>query len=140
MDVGSTNSWNLDSVVTGKEIREIIGRNFNPLIKKKSNYFGEVAKLWTMDGDYDIGFIESISSPFCGSCTRARISSKGNLYTCLFSEQGYDLLSIIRMNAEVADVTKIISSIWNKRDDKYSEYRSENHSNRKPVEMSYNGG
>jgi cyclic pyranopterin phosphate synthase len=140
MDVGSTNSWNLDSVVTGKEIREIIGRNFNPLIKKKSNYFGEVAKLWTMDGDYDIGFIESISSPFCGSCTRARISSKGNLYTCLFSEQGYDLLSIIRMNAEVADVTKIISSIWNKRDDKYSEYRSENNSNRKPVEMSYIGG
>ena len=140
MDVGSTNSWNLDSVVTGNEMREIIGLKFKPLIKKKPNYYGEVAKLWTVDGNYDVGFIESISSPFCGSCTRARISSNGNIHTCLFSESGHDILSIIRMNADIDDVRRVISAIWNKREDKYSEIRTNHTSKRKPVEMSYIGG
>ena len=141
MDVGSTNSWNLDSVVTGSEMRKIIQQKFGPLVQKKSNYFGEVAKQWTiLDKEYDFGFIESISSPFCGSCTRARISSNGHLFTCLFSEKGNDILSIIRMDAEVSDISRAIQNIWNSRNDKYSEERKDNTDERVPIEMSYIGG
>ncbi len=141
MDVGSTNSWNLDSVVTGSEMRKIIQQKFGPLVQKKSNYFGEVAKQWTiLDKEYDFGFIESISSPFCGSCTRARISSNGHLFTCLFSEKGNDILSMIRMDAEVSDISVAIQKIWNSRNDKYSEERKDNTDERVPVEMSYIGG
>ena len=141
MDVGSTNSWNLDSVVTGSEMRKIIQQKFGPLVQKKSNYFGEVAKQWTiLDKEYDFGFIESISSPFCGSCTRARISSNGHLFTCLFSEKGNDILSMIRMDAEVSDISEAIQKIWNSRNDKYSEERKDNTDERVPVEMSYIGG
>ena len=141
MDVGSTNSWNLDSVVTGSEMRKIIQQKFGPLVQKKSNYFGEVAKQWTiLDKEYDFGFIESISSPFCGSCTRARISSNGHLFTCLFSENGHDILSMIRMDAEVYDISRAIQNIWNNRNDKYSEERKDLSKERVPVEMSYIGG
>ena len=141
MDVGSTNSWNLDSVVSGSEMRKIIQQKFGPLVQKKSNYFGEVAKQWTiLDKEYDFGFIESISSPFCGSCTRARISSNGHLFTCLFSEKGNDILSMIRMDAEVSDISEAIQKIWNSRNDKYSEERKDNTDERVPVEMSYIGG
>jgi cyclic pyranopterin phosphate synthase len=141
MDVGSTNSWNLDSVITGSEMRKIIQQKFGPLVQKKSNYFGEVAKQWTIVArEYDFGFIESISSPFCGSCTRARISSNGHLFTCLFSENGHDILSMIRMDAEVNDISRAIQNIWNNRNDKYSEERKELSKERVPVEMSYIGG
>jgi cyclic pyranopterin phosphate synthase len=141
MDVGSTNSWNLDSVITGSEMRKIIQQKFGPLVQKKSNYFGEVAKQWTIVArEYDFGFIESISSPFCGSCTRARISSNGHLFTCLFSENGHDILSMIRMDAEVYDISRAIQNIWNNRNDKYSEERKELSKERVPVEMSYIGG
>jgi cyclic pyranopterin phosphate synthase len=141
MDVGSTNSWNLDSVVTGSEMRKIIQQKFGPLVQKKSNYFGEVAKQWTiLDKEYDFGFIESISSPFCGSCTRARISSNGHLFTCLFSEKGNDILSMIRMDAGVSDISRAIQNIWNSRNDKYSEERKDNTDERVPIEMSYIGG
>ncbi|MBR96116.1 MAG: GTP 3',8-cyclase MoaA [Euryarchaeota archaeon] len=141
MDVGTTNSWKLDSVVTGKEIREIIQKEFGPLTKTKPNYYGEVAKQWKLARyDLDIGFIESISSPFCGSCTRARISSNGKLFTCLFSEQGHDLLSMIRMEATEEDLSTIISDIWNKRKDRYSEERNSEKQIHRPVEMSYIGG
>jgi cyclic pyranopterin phosphate synthase len=141
MDVGSTNSWNLDSVITGSEMRKIIQQKFGPLVQKKSNYFGEVAKQWTIVArEYDFGFIESISSPFCGSCTRARISSNGHLFTCLFSENGHDILSMIRMDAEVYDIYRAIQNIWNNRNDKYSEERKDLSKERVPVEMSYIGG
>lgn len=141
MDVGSTNSWNLDSVITGSEMRKIITQNFGPLVQKNSNYYGEVAKQWTiLDKEYDFGFIESISSPFCGSCTRARISSNGHLFTCLFSEKGHDILSMIRMGAEVSDISQAINKIWNNRNDNYSEERKENTDRIIPVEMSYIGG
>ena len=116
MDVGTTNSWELDSVFTGEEIRNTIQKQYGPLTKTKPNYYGEVAKQWKMARhDLDIGFIESISSPFCGTCTRARISSNGKLFTCLFSEQGFDLLSLIRMEADEQDLSQVISDIWNKR-------------------------
>ena len=141
MDVGTTNSWELESVVTGKEIRNIIQKEFGPLTKTKPNYYGEVAKQWKMARhDLDVGFIESISSPFCGSCTRARISSNGKLFTCLFSEQGYDLLSIIRMQADEQDLSSLISDIWNKRIDRYSEDRKDVKLKSRPIEMSYIGG
>jgi len=141
MDVGSTNSWNLDSVITGSEMRKIIQNKFGPVIQKNSNYYGEVAKQWTIvDKKYDMGFIESISSPFCGSCTRARISSNGHFFTCLFSEKGNDLLSLIRMEAEISDVSQAITKIWNNRNDKYSEERKDATKERIPVEMSYIGG
>ena len=141
MDVGSTNSWNLNSVITGAEMRKVIQRKFGPLVQKNPNYYGEVAKQWTiLDKEYDFGFIESISSPFCGSCTRARISSNGHLFTCLFSEKGHDLLSMMRMDAEEEDIANAITKIWNNRNDKYSEGRKGNHKDRIPVEMSYIGG
>lgn len=141
MDVGSTNSWNLESVITGSEMRKIIQQKFGPLVQNKSNYFGEVAKQWSIvDKQYDFGFIESISAPFCGSCTRARISSNGHFFTCLFSEKGHDILSMIRMGAENSDISQAIQKIWNNRNDKYSEERKENTETRIPVEMSYIGG
>ncbi len=141
MDVGSTNSWNLNSVITGAEMRKVIQRKFGPLVQKNPNYYGEVAKQWTiLDKEYNFGFIESISSPFCGSCTRARISSNGHLFTCLFSEKGHDLLSMMRMDAEESDIANAITKIWNNRNDKYSEGRKGNHKDRIPVEMSYIGG
>ena len=141
MDVGTTNSWELDSVFTGEEIRNIIQKQYGPLTKTKPNYYGEVAKQWKMARhDLDIGFIESISSPFCGTCTRARISSNGKLFTCLFSEQGFDLLSLIRMEADEQDLSQVISDIWNKRKDRYSEKRKDSTKISNPVEMSYIGG
>ena len=93
-----------------------------------------------LDKQYDFGFIESISAPFCGSCTRARISSNGHFFTCLFSEKGHDILSMIRMGAENSDISQAIQKIWNNRNDKYSEQRKENTEPRIPVEMSYIGG
>ena len=137
MDVGSTNSWNLDEVMSGQEMRVLIENELGPLTPIPPAYKGEVARRWTLK-ESEVGFIESVTAPFCGDCTRARISAKGSLYTCLFSESGIDLLPILRFGASKKETRQMIQDIWQKRDDNYSEVRGS--TERSPIEMSYIGG
>ncbi|HIF45940.1 MAG TPA: GTP 3',8-cyclase MoaA [Candidatus Poseidoniales archaeon] len=133
MDVGETNSWNLQEVVTGDQMRSM----FDHLKSLEANNIGEVANRYKF-GNQEIGFIESVSKPFCNDCSRARISADGALHTCLFSSDGHDLKAILRMGASKDDLSKAISTIWNGRSDAYSEQRgSVEHTK---VEMSYIGG
>ncbi len=140
MDVGNTNGWRVDEVVTGVEMRERIGREW-PLVPADPNYFGEVAQRWRYaDGAGEIGIITSVSQPFCGSCTRARLSAEGELYTCLFAGKGHDLRALLRGGASDDEIREAISSTWQTREDRYSEVRSAATSGLKRVEMSHIGG
>lgn len=140
MDVGGTSEWKLEEVMTGEEMRDIIEDKYGDLTKLESSYIGEVANNYILLGDYKIGFIESVSNPFCGNCTRARISANGKLYTCLFSTNGHDIKSIIDFNANEQEIAAMISSIWNKRKDRYSQIRSDSKGQQKPVNMHFIGG
>jgi cyclic pyranopterin phosphate synthase len=140
MDVGSTNSWSYDSVVSGDEIRKIIEQEFGQLEKVQSNYPGEVANLWKMQNGGEVGFIESVTKPFCGDCSRARLSADGSIYTCLFATEGHNVRSILRMDASQEQIGQAISAIWKNRDDNYSEQRGEINTSTERVEMSYIGG
>ena len=140
MDVGSTNSWNYDSVVSGEAMRAIIEEKFGRLEKVQSNYVGEVANLWKMQDGGEVGFIESVTKPFCGDCSRARLSADGSIYTCLFATEGHNIRSILRMDANQEQIGQAISAIWQKRDDNYSEQRGEINTSSERVEMSYIGG
>ena len=140
MDVGGTKDWNPNQVVFGNEIRTLIGQNIGKLSPVGDSKYGEVANLWSFDSGYEIGFIESISNPFCKSCTRARISANGSIYTCLFSEQGHDLKSLIKLGADANDISNAIAAIWEKRDDRYSEIRHTISSSSTPVQMHFIGG
>jgi cyclic pyranopterin phosphate synthase len=140
MDVGTTNNWNLESVVTGEEMRQIITNNFGNLKKVPAQHPSDVARMWSLEDGTEIGFIESVSHPFCGNCSRARLSAHGSIYTCLFSESGVDIRSILRFGATNEEVAKLIQEIWTKRKDRYSEIRGEANTERKPVEMSFIGG
>jgi cyclic pyranopterin phosphate synthase len=141
MDVGSTNGWRLDDVVSGKEVVEIINRTF-PLEPIDPNYLGEVAQRYRyVDGAGEIGVITSVTQPFCGDCSRARISAEGKLYTCLFATHGTDFRGLLRAGATEAELDAAITSVWSRRDDRYSEIRTRQtvEIGRK-VEMSYIGG
>jgi len=141
MDVGTTNGWRLDDVVaSGEVIRRIHARY--PLDPLDANYPGEVAERWRFrDGGGEIGVISSVTHAFCGSCTRARLSPEGSLYTCLFAGRGHDLRALLRSAATDADVELAVSTIWGRRADRYSELRSAPHATATPrVEMSYIGG
>ena len=140
MDVGSTNSWNYDSVVSGEEMRAIIEEKFGLLEKVQANYVGEVANLWKMQDGGEVGFIESVTKPFCGDCSRARLSADGSIYTCLFATEGHNVRSILRMDASQEQIGQAISAIWKNRDDNYSEQRGEINTSTERVEMSYIGG
>ncbi|HJM55082.1 MAG TPA: GTP 3',8-cyclase MoaA [Poseidonia sp.] len=140
MGVGNTNSWNMKDVVSGKEIRELIESEYGQLSPIPSSVRGEVAKRFSLPDGYEIGCIESVTSPFCGDCTRARLSANGALYTCLFASRGNDLKTILRMGATSEEVSMAIKDIWNKRSDRYSEERSEQSEPREKVEMSFIGG
>ena len=133
MDVGETNSWNNGEVITGEMMRSML-ENLVPI---KPNHVGEVANRYKR-GKQEIGFIESVSKPFCGDCNRARISADGSLYTCLFASKGNDLKSMLRMDASKDQIADAVRNIWSKRDDAYSENRGK-YSNEK-VEMSFIGG
>jgi cyclic pyranopterin phosphate synthase len=138
MDVGSTNGWRLDQVVPAAEIVGAIDRVF-PLEAIRPNYQGEVANRFRYrDGSGEIGVIASVTQPFCGSCTRARVSAEGMMYTCLFASTGTSLRDAMRVGL---DVGALVDEIWGKREDRYSEVRSA-HTRRlsTPVEMSYIGG
>ncbi len=126
MDVGNRNGWKLDQVVTAKEIIEKIGREF-PLEPLEPNYYGEVATRYRYkDGSGEIGVIASVSMPFCGDCTRARLTTDGKLVTCLFASSGKDLKSLMRSGASDEEIAAEISGIWSKRSDRYSELRESN--------------
>jgi GTP 3',8-cyclase len=137
MDVGSTNGWRMADVVPAAEILEAVGHEF-PLVEIPPNYPGEVATRYRYaDGAGEIGVIASVTRPFCGSCTRARVSAEGVLYTCLFASAGTDLRKALR-SAE--DVGLLIDRVWGARADRYSEIRTGQTRRRIPVEMSYIGG
>ncbi len=140
MDVGTTNGWKLDDVVSAQEILATIHKEF-PLEPVTPNYFGEVSRRWQyQDNQGEIGVITSVTQPFCSHCTRARLSAKGQLYTCLFGTQGYDLKSLLRDGSSDETIRSTLSLHWNQRKDRYSELRSDQTDNLPKVEMSYIGG
>jgi cyclic pyranopterin phosphate synthase len=140
MDVGHTNGWRLDDVVSAKEIVATISDEF-PLEPVDPAYRGEVAKRWRyVDGAGEIGVIASVTQPFCGDCTRARLSAEGQLYTCLFAVRGHDLRALVRSEASDADLTAAIEAIWSRRSDRYSELRTAKTADLPKIEMSYIGG
>jgi cyclic pyranopterin phosphate synthase len=141
MDVGSTNGWNFDQVVTKRELIEMIHRVY-PLEPAEAHYFGEVAKRYQYVGtNVEVGFITSVSESFCSSCTRARISADGKFYTCLFATEGMDLRKLLRENLSDNELLKAIQYLWENRKDRYSDERTEESAKNRPkIEMSYIGG
>lgn len=140
MDVGNSNRWELDQVITAAEIRDIIGAKY-PIEPASPDYHGEVAQRWRYsDGSGEIGIIASVSQPFCGSCTRARLSADGQLYTCLFAAEGYDLKSKLRQGLSDEELSTEVERIWTSRADRYSEMRSTQTVALSKIEMSYIGG
>jgi cyclic pyranopterin phosphate synthase len=140
MDVGHTNGWRMDEVVPAAELVETIGAEL-PLEPVEPNYPGEVARRWRYrDGSGEIGVIASVTQPFCGSCTRARLSAEGRLYTCLFAVRGHDLRALVRREASDEALQEEIGRIWTQRGDRYSELRSAETPALPKVEMSYIGG
>lgn len=146
MDVGNHNDWSLDQVFTAGEIVNLIDKEF-PLEPVEANYHGEVAKRWKyVDGGGELGVISSITQPFCGGCSRARLSAVGELFTCLFATAGFDLRSLVRAGHDDETISQRIAQIWRQREDRYSEIRftKDNKltesSARQKVEMSYIGG
>jgi cyclic pyranopterin phosphate synthase len=140
MDVGSSNGWRLNDVVSAREIVALIDREL-PLEPVGKNYSGEVAERWRYrDGSGEIGVIASVTQAFCADCTRARLSADGSLYTCLFATQGHDLRPLVRSDTSDAQIADTIAAIWTARDDRYSELRSAETAGLKKIEMSFIGG
>jgi cyclic pyranopterin phosphate synthase len=140
MDVGTTNGWRLEDVVSADEIVEQVGAD-HPLEPVAPLYPGEVANRFRyVDGAGEIGVIASVTKPFCGGCTRARISAEGKLYTCLFAARGHDLREIMRNGASDDELRASIAGVWTRRGDRYSEIRTSETSPREHVEMSHIGG
>jgi cyclic pyranopterin phosphate synthase len=140
MDVGHSNGWRLDEVITADEILSTISAEF-PLEPMAPTNAGEVAERFRYaDGAGEIGVIASVSRPFCGDCNRARVSADGQLYTCLFATAGHDLRALLRGGASDAQIEARLRGIWESRDDRYSEIRSEETVALPKVEMSYIGG
>jgi cyclic pyranopterin phosphate synthase len=139
MDVGESNNWDLEKVVPSKDILKSIKSRYSlSLIKTDKS---STAEKWSIENtNTSVGFISSITEPFCSGCNRARLSVDGKLYTCLFANEGYDLKTIIRNGASEHDVLNYFQSIWSKRSDRYSELRFINKRNLPKVEMSYIGG
>jgi cyclic pyranopterin phosphate synthase len=124
MDVGETNGWRMEEVVPVEEIVRAIHRAM-PIERLPPAYPGEVAQRWRyLDGSGEVGVVASVTQPFCGSCTRARLSSEGKLYTCLFASHGQDLRERIRSNSSDEDLASFIAQVWLGRSDRYSELRS----------------
>jgi cyclic pyranopterin phosphate synthase len=140
MDVGASNGWRLDEVVTAAEILDIVDAAF-PLEPLPPTYRGEVATRHRYkDGGGEIGVVASVSRPFCRDCTRARVSAQGVFYTCLFATGGTDLRAPLRSGASDAEILRLVSTVWGERADRYSELRTEATSIAPRVEMSHIGG
>jgi GTP 3',8-cyclase len=141
MDVGTCNDWQRDLVVPSAELRARIAARW-PLVRLEANYGGEVAERHAFaDGGGEIGFISSVTAPFCGDCSRARLSADGRLYTCLFARTGHDLRGPLRAGASDEDLAGLIRAVWSAREDRYSEERSAQRAGaRERVEMYEIGG
>jgi cyclic pyranopterin phosphate synthase len=143
MDVGNRNAWNPDLVVPSRELAARIGAR-RPMRPVSENYRGEVAKRWRFDdGTDEIGFISSVSQPFCGACSRARLSSDGRFFTCLFARDGLDLRAPLRSGATDEELLSLLRGTWVQRTDRYSELRDElrrREPDAKKIEMYYIGG
>ncbi len=140
MDVGSSNGWRMDDVVPSAEVVRRIHEK-HPLKPINPNYSGEVAERWRFtDGGGEIGVISSVTQAFCSTCTRARLSTEGSLYTCLFAQSGHDLRSLMRDGRSDAEISAAIGLIWSRRNDRYSEIRTAETASLRKIEMSYIGG
>ncbi len=140
MDVGTINHWQAGDTVPSAELVADIGERW-PLKALEPEYHGEVASRYAYaDGEGELGFISSVSAPFCGSCTRARLSSDGQLFTCLFASHGTDLKGPLRDGASDSEMVELISSVWTAREDRYSERRAGLEPGEEKVEMYYIGG
>ena len=140
MDVGASNGWRMDDVVTAREIVDMIAREL-PLEPVSATYKGEVAKRWRYaDGSGEIGVIASVTQAFCRDCTRARLSTEGQLYTCLFATGGHDLRALLRGGASDEQIDERLAAVWSARADRYSELRTNQTAALKKIEMSYIGG
>jgi cyclic pyranopterin phosphate synthase len=143
MDVGTRNRWSRERVVPSRELLDRISARW-PVHAVQENYHGEVAERYAFDdGAGEIGFISSVTNPFCGSCTRARLSSEGVFYTCLFARSGLDLRAPLRDGAKDDELRSLIADTWTRRGDRYSELRSSLHAGEQPlrkIEMYYIGG
>ena len=140
MDVGNTNAWQMEDVMSGADIRELLAQRFGTLTPVQGQQASEVAKRYSTSEGYEFGFIESVTSPFCGDCTRARLSANGQIYTCLFATKGHDIKSILRMGGSTQEIGNAIASIWTTRNDRYSEERGAQRRSDTKVEMSFIGG
>jgi cyclic pyranopterin phosphate synthase len=140
MDVGNTNGWRLDDVVSAKEILAVLSSRW-PLHALDAHYAGEVAKRYAYDdGEGEFGLITSVTQPFCRGCTRARLSSDGKLFTCLFGSDGFDLRQLVRSAADDETILAALENVWRRRDDRYSELRTKATGGLPKVEMSKIGG
>ncbi|ALU88970.1 molybdenum cofactor biosynthesis protein A [Herbaspirillum rubrisubalbicans M1] len=141
MDVGSSNGWCMDEVLPSREVVRRISAEL-PLQALDPNYTGETAERWRyVDGSGEIGVISSVTQAFCQDCSRARLSTEGKVYTCLFASQGHDLRSIVRNGGSDAEIAGAIAALWGQRGDRYSELRSAMQATpARKVEMSYIGG
>jgi len=143
MDVGSSNGWDMSQVLPSQEVADRINAVF-PIEPIEANYPGEVAQRWRyLDGSGEIGFISSVTQTFCHECTRARISTDGQLYLCLFANEGFDFKTLLRSDRSDLEIANAIMSTWAGRNDHYSEIRGSNtlgSNSLRKVEMSYIGG
>ena len=144
MDVGATNGWRMDEVLPSAEVIKVIQAQL-PLVQLEPSAMGETAERWGYaDGSGEIGVISSVTQAFCGDCNRARLSTEGQLYLCLFATQGHDLRSLVRGGASDEQLASAIAQIWHGRSDRYSQLRSsmpaDSTTGKRRVEMSYIGG
>ena len=140
MDVGSTNGWRLEDVVSAEEIVQRIGERW-PLEPVGAERPDATARRWRyLDGAGEIGVVASVTQPFCGGCSRARLSAEGRLYTCLFAARGHDLRAPLRLGASDEELAERLRAIWARRTDRYSELRTAETASLPKVEMSYIGG
>jgi GTP 3',8-cyclase len=140
MDVGSTNGWRMDDVIPSAEVVRRVGE-FSPLEAINPQYEGEVAERWRyVDGSGEIGVISSVTQAFCSTCTRARLSTDGKIFTCLFANDGIDFRAMMRNGANDDDIAALLVGLWQTRGDRYSEIRTAESAKARKVEMSYIGG
>ena len=140
MDVGTINHWRYSDAVPATELVEMIGARW-PIAACDRNYHGEVANRYAFkDGAGEIGFIQSVTKPFCGDCSRARLSSDGKIFTCLFADHGTDLREPLRAGVTDEELLTIVQNIWRNREDRYSEVRAQSRKGGDKVEMYYIGG
>ena len=140
MDVGNVNLWNKNDVLTLNDITSIISEKY-AIAPLESNYKSEVAKRWSYEGG-EFGIISSISKPFCGNCSRVRLTAEGKLFTCLFASNSHDVKKLLRSSESNISISNYLMDMWSERDDRYSETRMSKNTYKliKKAEMSYIGG